>query len=192
MIQEDGSIKTARISEEHAFSLYRKNLKIISLISLIAGAVGLIAYIVLSVMLGGEDAAPRWVDAFLVFAVPFTVGLIFYITTVRVHKREKAACCTCECKFYSDCYFYSFKTVLKPTETVEMYFYPDAVFKRENEKYFYVYVISKKNFVAFSKEGLSESELNAVKKCFRLAVSGETAELKNYRKEENNQSEETI
>ena len=187
MTTEDGSIKTARISDEHAFVLYRKKSKTISLISLIIGSIGLITYIVLGTLLGGDDEdAPHWIDVLLIFAVPFTVGLIFYITSIRVHRREKTACSKSECTFYADCFFYTYTTSFNSAETVEKYLYSDAVFKRENEKYFYVYVICRKAFVAFSKEGLEDSELNAIKKCFRLAVSGETAELKNYKPIEEN------
>ena len=188
MISEDGSIKTANIAVAPALTLYRKKLKTVALISLIVSAVGLVMYIVGSCFETENGEAPRWLDIFLVFSVPFTLGLIGYITIVRLGKREAAEERTAELIFYADCFFYNSKTAIQSSDTVEKIAYPDATLKRENEKYGYIYVFSRGIFAAFSKEGLSAAELNAIRKCFRHSPDGETCELKNYKKNEENKN----
>ena len=179
MITEDGSIKTARIEDSGALSLYRKKYKIVSLILLIVGVVGTLVYIVLGTVLGGPDEdAPRWVDIFLVFAVPLALGLIGSITISRLKSRERKEGRTSECTFYADCFFYSLKSA--QGTTVDKFAYSDAVLKRENEKYGYIFVQSRGAFLVFSKEGLQDSELNAIRKRFGQSTEGGIAELKNY------------
>lgn len=105
MITDKGSIKTESVSVESALVVYRKKIKIIALIMLIVGAVGLVAYIALSTVFEN-----KWLDALLVFAVPFTLGLIGTITIARVHKREKLNPTTCRCEFFADFFFCTTKT----------------------------------------------------------------------------------
>ena len=181
MLSEDGSIRTANISVAPALKIYRKKLKIIALISLIAGAVGLITYIVLSAIETDGGETPRWLDIFLIFAVPFTLGLIGFITIIRLGKRETAEERTSGCRFFADCFIYTSKSASELTETVEKIAYADAALKCENENYGYIFVLRKGLFV-FSKEGLEKAELNAIFKNLKHPTVGETAELKNYEK----------
>ena len=186
MLTEEGYISTENIAVAPVLTEYRKKLKIASLISLIVGIAGVIAYVVLSVVLmdaGGDS--PRWVDIFLIFAVPCAFGLVLYISFVRLHSREKAEGAKAKCLFCADCFVYNCKSLQKITETVEKTAYADAVLKRENEKYGYIF--SKKGlFFVFSKEGLKAEELNAIRKNFSKPFDGETSELKNYKPNEEN------
>ena len=185
MLTDDGSIKTANIGVGPALWLYRKKLTIIAVLLLIAGACGLIAYVSIKSVFDIRDGeAPQWVDAFLVFALPFAFGLVGCITLKRLKSREKQENRTGECVFYADCFFFNYKTAVQLTEKSEKFIYSDAVLKSENEKYGYVFVSNKGLFLAFSKEGLEEGELNAIRKLFKKPVSGETKELKNYKTEE--------
>ena len=183
MITDKGSIKTASISVESALVIYRRKIKIISLIMLIVGAVGLVAYIALSTVF-----EKKWLDALLVFAVPFTLGLIGTITIARVHKREKLKPVTCRCEFFADCFFCKTKTATSQQETnTDKFAYADAVLKSENEKFGYIYVLSRGVFVPFGKEDLTDDELNAIRKNFRKPIRDgeESAKLENYREDGN-------
>ena len=184
MVAEDGSIKTANISVAPALKLYRKKLKIYAVIALIIGAIGLIAYIVVSTVLETKTGvAPRWVKAFLVFAVPFTLGLLGLITIVRLGKRESQEMRTSECVFYADCFFYRSKSAFQ-SEICDKFCYSDAVLKRENEKYGYIFIIDKGWFSVFGKDGLEEKEINTIRKLFGQAEVAETVEIKNYKPDE--------
>ena len=179
MLTEEGSIKTENIPVAPALNEYRKKLKIISLISLILGTAGVIMYIVGSVI--DMDEAPLWVNIFLLFAVPLALGLIGYITIARLKKREKEENGSSECLFFADCFFYTFKSA-KIAVFTEQFVYSDAVLKRENERYGYIFVKSKGLFLVFSKAGLSAEELNSIRKNFGQPIDGVSAELKNHEK----------
>ena len=180
MLTEEGSIKTENIEVAPALNLYRKKLKIIALIALIIGVLGVIMYIVGSALETAEDGkSPVWVKVFLFFAVPLALGLIGYITIIRLNKREKAEVRTSECLFFEDCFFYTTKIINQP-QTVEKILYSDAVYKGEKDKYGYIFVLSRGLFLVFSKEGLQGVEINAIRKNFGQTTDGESAELKNY------------
>ena len=185
MLTEEGYIGTENIPVAPALNKYRKKLKIIALISLISGAAGLIAYIVGSVLEMKDGEAPRWVDIFLVFAVPFAIGLVGNIVLIRLHSREKAEGVTSSCSFYADCFVCNCKGTHNIAETVEKFVYSDAVLKGENEQYGYIFTKSGQ-FLVFSKEGLNEEELNAIYKNFGKPVDGAAAELKTHPPKEEN------
>ena len=192
MIAEDGSVKTANISVVPALKEYRKKLKLISIILLIVGSIGVIVYLTLSAILDTvKGETPLWVDILGVFAVPDMLGLIGSIVLDRLERREKKENCTAEVSFYADCFFYRSKSASRPEERSESFFYPNAVLKRETEEYGYIFVSGTGDFLIFGKEGLEERELNTIRKLLKVPVpDGETVELKNYKtKEVNNDSE---
>lgn len=180
MLNDNKSITTATVELSVPLSEYRKKFKFVSLLLFIIGLIGVVAYIVLSTLYDikyGKD--PVWVKLLLISAVPFTLGLIGFITVVRLNKRAAQAKDFANCVFYGDCFFYNVenKSSLK-------FVYADAVLKSENENYGYIYVFSKGEFAVFSKEDLSETEINTIRKKFGKNTDGETVELENYKKEE--------
>ena len=180
------NIKTARIPVAPALNLYRKKLKIICLIMLAVGAVGIVLYLVLGTVFADDSGeAPVWVNSFLILAVPFTLGLIGFIVIIRLHKREVAEGREAEMVFYADCFVYSSKSLKELSETTQRFAYSDAALKCENEKFCYIFVNSKGLFLVFSKEGLHEEQLNAIRKNFNKPTCGGAAELQNYPNNEN-------
>lgn len=177
MITDNGSVKTKSIEVAPALDLYRKKLKLICLIMLIIGAIGLFAYIALSTILEN-----KWLSALLIFAVPFTLGLIGFVTIVRLHKREAREAGTSECEFFADCFICKVQNTQGVNDSAKIA-YSDAVLKRENENYGYIFVFNKGLFLVFSKEDLTESELNAIYKNFRKQVDGEVAPLEKFKDE---------
>ena len=190
MISEDGSIKTANIPVFPALNEYRKKLRTVSLIALIMGAVGVVVYIIGAFFETDDGGTPLWLDIFIIFAVPLGLGLVSYITIARLHVREKKENCMAEISFYADCFFYRSKSASRPEERSESFFYPNAVLKRETERYGYIFINGTGDFLVFGKEGLEESELNTIRKLFRVPVpDGETVELQNYKSNEKNDSD---
>ena len=186
MITDKGSIKTASVSVESALVVYRRKIKIIALIMLVVGSVGLAAYIALSTAFDEI----KWLTALRVFAVPFTLGLIGTVTIARVHKREKLNPTTCRCEFFADFFFCTTKTA-PPRESsdTDKFAYMDAILKSENEKYGYIYVLSRGVFVPFGKEDLTDEELNAIRKNFRKPVQDgeDLAKLENFSEGDENE-----
>ncbi len=183
MLTENGSIRTKEIAVAPALDLYRKKLKLICLIMLIVGTVGLVAYIVT-----GMVWDIKWLDVLLVFAVPFTLGLIGFITFVRLNKREAREGYVSECEFFADCFICKARSAQGVEET-EKIAYADAVLKRENEKYAYILVLGKGLFIVFGKEDLTAPELNAIRKNFRKEVAQEVEEVTPLEKFEDNRPE---
>ena len=104
MLNDDKSITTSTVALDGALSIYRRKFKLISLVLLIIGAIGLITYIVAGTLYEKE---PLWVKFMLAFAVPFTLGLIGFITIIRLDRRAKTDGHKANCTFYSDCFFYN-------------------------------------------------------------------------------------
>ena len=175
MLTENGSVKTKSIEVAPALDLYRKKLKLICIIFLIVGSLGLVAYIALSTVF-----EKKWLDVLLIFAVPFTLGLIGTITFVRLHKREAQAQCVSESEFFADCFIFKTQNA-RGEKNTDKFSYADAVLKRETEKYGYIFVLSRGLFLVFGKEDLTIPELNAIRKNFRKTVDGETAELEKFK-----------
>lgn len=182
MLNDNKSITTATVPLEGALTAYRRKFKLISLAILIIGAIGVIAYIALSTVYGVKyDKEPLWVKFFLAFAVPFTLGLIGFITVVRLNRREAQEKNRANCVFYGDCFFYNIVN-----RQSEKFIYSDAILKSENENYGYIYILSRALLAVFSKEDLTVAEMNAIRKKLRKTVADgeETAELENYKNEE--------
>ncbi|MCI8988250.1 MAG: hypothetical protein HFK05_00675 [Clostridia bacterium] len=175
MLNDDKSITTSTVALDGALSIYRRKFKLISLVLLIIGAIGLITYIVAGTLYEKE---PLWVKFMLAFAVPFTLGLIGFITIIRLDRRAKTEGHKANCTFYSDCFFYNIEN--KPSEK---FIYSDAVLKSENENYGYIYILSRAFVAVFSKDGLDCGELNAIRRKFRKTVPDgeEIAGLENYK-----------
>ena len=188
MLNENGGINTQRIEVASALILYRKKIKILLIVALIVGTLGVIAHLGLSSALQIIDGkTPIWVEVILfVSAPPFVLGLVGTITLARQRSREKKDNCKAQFVFYGDCFFYKFSN----TQTIEpmnrKFFYSDAVLKGENENFGYICLLRNSTVLPFSKENLEEKELNAIRKNFGKPAGGETAELKNYKTEEIN------
>lgn len=180
MLNDNKSITTSTVEVSLPLRVYRRKFALISLILLIVGLLGVIAYIAVGtwydIKYGNE---PLWIKLMLISAVPFALGLIGFITVIRLNKRAKRENDFSHCEFYGDCFFYNTEK-----KSSEKFAYSDAVLKSENEKYGYIYVFSRAYFAVFSKEELSERELNTIRRKFRKSTDGETVELENYRKEE--------
>lgn len=186
MLSDKGSIKTARISVETALVTYRRKLKLISLIVLIIGAVGVAAYIVVGTVLDVVyNKEPAWVDALLAFAVPFTLGLIGFVTIVRLDRRAANEGASSVCEFFADCLIYSAESISCSPVNYKVG-YSDAVYKGSKGRYGYVYILSRAVLFPFCLEDLTKAELNTVLKLFRSALpdGAETVELEKYRDEE--------
>ena len=75
------------ISREVQAELF-KNAKIANIIALVIGSVGLLAYIILSIFIESP-----YLDALLLFAIPFGFGLVFLISiniTIKKAEQNKA------------------------------------------------------------------------------------------------------
>ena len=136
---------------------------ITSLIMLIIGSVGLVAYIVLGTIF--DNTA---LDYMLAFAVPFGFGLVFLITVKKMSKNIEKIKQTNEYTFEQD---YMSVTTYRFEEnegSIKVY-YRDLVKSRETKKYIFMY-INKVSALAVDKTLLTEDELIILKSLLGLKI----------------------
>lgn len=171
MITEKNTIKT----EFSEFKILQKFLwqkyYICSIVALVVGIAGVLAYIVLSTVWETlYEYSPAWADALLAFAVPLGIGIVFVLTFRSTFKQgDKLADATNVYEFYSDCLMVH--ELHGGVETgVARLEYNKIVRASEKGKYLLIRYIGGASALPLDKTTLSEDELNAVKKLLRLAV----------------------
>lgn len=167
----DNSIVCEPVSAGEAIGSYKKFMPAAIAVCAVGGA-GLIAYIVLSTIFGGEGIfdEPPWVSAFLVFAVPFTVGLIFALSIRSMERmRENLKDNFYACEFFSDCFLI---TESKGGEqlSVRKEFYENIVRVKIKNGCLLAYA-NDAHLVPARISGLSAEQLNTLKKLMRLPVA---------------------
>ena len=180
MISEKSSIINRTVLSEKIQKKYLRNLFIISLVCLIVGACGVVAYIALGVTLDdGNGKAPAWCDALLVSAVPFAFGLIFILTiNSLIRQSRKNSGVINEYEFFADCIMAREIRGDEVTANVRME-YNKVVKTRQVGEYFFFFYEVKSLSYPIDTTALSEAELNTVKKLLGANVpeGAETVEL---------------
>lgn len=164
------SIVSEPMSAGEAISSFKKYLPISIVASAIGGA-GLIAYIVLATIFGGDGlfGGPAWVSAFLIFALPFTLGLIFALSIRSLEKLKgtlKDDFFSCE--FFSDCFLIT-ESRGGENMSVRKEFYGNIVRAKLKGGCILTYA-SDGNMVPAKISNLSAEQLNTLKKLFNLPL----------------------
>ena len=127
---------------------------------MIIGAIGLLAYIVIGTILEEEV---WWCEALLVFALPFSFGLILLIT---INKQEKKAVFSNQYNVYEfNDDFLNAETYSKGECTSKVkFYYKDIVRVKETDNYLFLFIqikhafpVLKSGFEAGEKEKLIEN-----------------------------------
>lgn len=172
MITQAGTIKTEFSDFAGMQKKFHSTVKIISIILLIVGSLGLIAYLAVSTVLETDyENAPAWCDALLFFAVPFAFGLVFLIIIVAQQKQaRKNADAVNIYEFFSDCLIIRGARAGIQTAVFRAEYAKVAKVKEMGEYLIFYYVASTSLF-PIDKRQLSEEELNTIKKLLRAPVS---------------------
>ncbi|MBD5632625.1 MAG: hypothetical protein HDP34_05290 [Clostridia bacterium] len=160
MITENNSIKTevsdfVSVQKELSYKL-----NIVSIVALIIGSAGLLAYFVLGVLF--EEA--KWVDALLVFAVPFTLGLVFVVAfRTQIKQSQKNAGSTNVYEFFSDCLVMREMRFGSEIAVVRVSY--GDIFKVKNTANYLLFFYRVKNLAyPVDKTKLSPVEVNTIKR----------------------------
>ncbi len=180
MLTESGSVIAKSVVNEQTQRKFTKKLYIASIVCLIVGAVGLAAYLAISIglfaLIGFES---QYIEIMLVFSAPFAFGLIFLLTLKKQYKNAALAgerVITYE--FFADDLVireYCDGSQLAMSRAN----YSQIVKAVEKPEYIYIYFI-KTALCPVDITALSQAELNAVRRVLRLPVpqnSGECATL---------------
>ena len=179
MINEYGSIRTEQIAVGEARKARVKNMLWLWIVLLIVGAIGVVAYLVGSVLEELYQSEFVWVDIALFAVVPFTVGLIF-VLAIRLQK--KADLNTNEiltgCEFFSDCIIFR---EFKDNEQLGVFriTYSQIVLVKQRASFLYCTIPQGIAYPVYLG-GLTQVEINTIKKQLKLPVSegAETIALK--------------
>lgn len=186
MITENRTIKTQFCDFESAQKALTHRLFVLSVIMLVIGSAGIIAYIALGTIFETpEGKTPLWVDAFLFFAVPFAFGLIFTISLTRqVKNAKKFAGSVNDYEFYSDCLIMS-EIRHGVSVGVARLEYNQIVKVRQKGKYLFFGYRNGMAVYPMDITALSAEELNTVKKllCPAFEHGGTLIELSQSRKD---------
>ena len=93
MITENNTIKTEFSDFKRVQKALFQKLFVCSVVALIIGAIGVLAYIILATVWETlYEYTPAWCDALLVFAVPLGIGIVFTLSFRSTFKQaEKLA-----------------------------------------------------------------------------------------------------
>ena len=165
MVTERKTILNRTVLSENIQKKNLHKLFIISLVCLIVGALGVVAYIALGVALETESGdTPAWCEAFLVFAVPFAFGLVFILTINSLVKQaRKNNGVINEYEFFADCIMAREIRGGEICANVRLNYDQVLKTKQAGEYLFFFYQIKSYAYPIDTTE-LTPPELNTVKK----------------------------
>ncbi len=179
MVTERNSIYVQFKITEEAQKKLSKKLYIFSVVMLVVGCVGLAAYLILAVVF---ENPPAWTEAFLAFAVPFGVGLVFLLSVRSQLKQvRKFSGAVNGYEFYSNKLIYEeWRGGEKLATTGVDYNFLTSAKQKRGFLLFY-YALRASNFV-IDKSSLTEAELNTIKKLLKMQIAenAETLQLSEY------------
>ena len=169
MITGYGSILTEKATVGEARKARTKNILWLWIIFLVIGSIGVLGYIVGSVL---QELYPddfKWTDILLLAVIPFTLGLIFTLAT-RIQKKDDSKTndlVTCS-EFFSDCIiFRSFKG--DEQISVIRVNYTQIVLTNRRINFLYIMVPQGVSYPVFVG-GLSQTELNTIDHQLKIPV----------------------
>ncbi len=109
--------------------------KLISLIMIMVGIVGLIVYVLLGTFLPGE---PKWVELFLIFAIPLGVGIVCYVLGNITNKKSLEGSRELKLIFNEDSYMVIETNNGEKIAEIKVY-YNEVIKTKETKNYFFIY-----------------------------------------------------
>lgn len=172
MITEKNTILTEFTLTEELQKKFSHKLFVVSLILLIAGAVGLAVYFASVVYyIAFFDESPAWCEALLLFAIPFAFGLIMLITVrTQIKNAKKISGVKNVYEFYSDCLIAKEIRNGEQTAVVRIE-YGKIVKTKDTPEVFYFYYVVKTLAYPINKAGLTAAEFGTVKKLFGCKIN---------------------
>lgn len=157
---------------------FRKGGMALAAVAFAVGAAGLAAYLVLTVFYSVVyEETPAWSEALVVFAVPFTVGLIFLLTARQQRKAaQRNAGLVREYEFFSDCFV--MREYRDGVQTGAVRFgYGQIIRAKQKGAYLLLYYLTMSVFYPVDVSPLGEAERNTLKKLFGMPLESDAPVL---------------
>ncbi len=148
------------ISREVQAELF-KNAKIAYIIALVIGSVGLLAYIILSVFIESP-----YLDALLLFAIPFGFGLVFLISiniTIKKAEQNKA-----ENEYVFDDEFFAVTSSRNGDVVGTSKTYYKNIYKAKENKTFILIYLNRQQVFPIKKANLTDDQLAEIKSLLKI------------------------
>ena len=161
MITENGTIKVETRLDENVQKEFMAKTFIVSLVCLILGSVGIVAYLtwdILSEFIAIK--APSFV-LLVVFACAFAFGLVFVISRNKVVKKARTENKKEVYEFFNNYVVANDYLNGEQVATVKIYY--NQIIKRKETKNYIFFFVQATAACPVSKAGLTEGELNAIR-----------------------------
>lgn len=171
MVTEQNTIKTEISDFESVRKTLWQKYFICSVVLLVIGVAGVLAYIILSTVWETlYEYSPAWFDALLIFAVPLGVGLVFTLSFRSTFKQvKKLSGIKDEYEFYSDCFIVREQQDGEEKAVIRIE-YNKIVKTKEKGKFIFTRQLGGGSAFPIDITALSQVELNTVKKLLKLPV----------------------
>lgn len=140
-----------------------KNIKLVSIIMLVIGCVGIAGYIIASCFVSSG-----YLDVMLVFALPFGYGLVYLVSVNNMIKKAEGNATVNHYQFEEDYFNASSSKNGEIIGTVK-YYYKDIKKIKERDGYLLLYVNSINAFMVEESE-LSENDLTLLKSLLKIGT----------------------
>ncbi len=154
-------LKVSTVIDAKAQKALSNNTMIASIIALVIGALGIVAYVILSTFINNS-----YIDILLIFCIPFTIGLIYVITINKNIKAVAVNQFTSEYDFDTD-YFNVTSSRNGDIVGTQKVYYRDIYKIREKDEYIFIY-INKFNVFIVKKSNISGEDLIALRSLLKL------------------------
>ncbi len=173
MISERGTIIVSTAMDERMQKELSRTSLITSVVLLVIGCVGLVAYIALSVLLEVFGVPePDSTNILLILgAICFVLGLFLLLLLKSVIKKIRNTARVNNYEFFNGYFIISETNYGELTATVKVY-NSQIIKGKETKNYLFFFIQSSAAFPVL-KENLTEGELNTLRRLFKLRVTGE-------------------
>ena len=154
-------LKVSTVIDAKAQKALSNNTMIASIIALVIGALGIVAYVILSTFINNS-----YIDILLIFCIPFAIGLIYVITINKNIKAVAVNQFTSEYDFDTD-YFNVTSSMNGDIVGTQKVYYRDLYKIREKDEYIFIY-INKFNVFIVKKSNISGEDLIALRSLLKL------------------------
>ena len=170
MVTENGTIKIETRLDENVQKEFMAKTFIVSLVCLILGSVGLVAYLTWDVLSEFIEIKAPSIVLLIAFSCLFAFGLVFIISRNKVVKKARSENKSEVYEFFNNYVVANDYFNGEQVATVKIY-YNQIVKRKETKNYIFFYVQATAA-CPVSKANLTEGELNAVRALLGMGVSG--------------------
>ena len=173
MITENGTIKVETRLDENVQKEFMAKTFIVSLVCLILGSVGIVAYLTWDILSEFIAIKAPSIVILIVFACAFAFGLVFVISRNKLVKKARTENKTEVYEFFNNYVVANDYLNGEQVATVKIYY--NQIIKRKETKNYIFFFVQTAAACPVSKAGLTDGELNAIRALLGTGISGGAA-----------------